>query len=559
MTEMELFQGGGYNADDMGLGKVCLRACLLQYGGYLLQGQTIQLLGVISLNRVLEIVHRDVSDARQKKDYTRHLKKGTKDEPQPDDAKCPSGNQYGIECACVDAGPAARMRPQSGANLIVVPAGLVANWLAEINRHLDLQDTTCDWKIRHAYSDDKMNKLAPRLTDKDHELLVPAHNKEKTLFHCMVDQCRLVCVTTKGCYPGHVINTMRYLYFPPPATSTSRQKPPVLAKRKLAWGRVAADECHTEVSPNAGTIYLFRSFGTTVKKWFLSGTPFERSPAQMEGWVSLISDSSWTSPEPSPAWPEKTEHRLNLKYCTPSALKALGKTHKRIVDGTEKTPAVISRHISMLTRVLRTLWIKRSASRSKFFNDTLTPSVPNTHYDVDCQLPEKFKELVNSPVMAITDQLKKANEKARHTWMADGQKGSEPQINISSWMMRVRRLRILSTFPVLGLLEDTKNLSLSGVEDRSKEKAWVSLSKKHLYDLEERGSPYERHLREICAEKDCPKIGAINQLIDKQWDQHEKAVFCSMGPTPALILYWVGHRPTVSTLVLLQVQAPIVL
>ena len=37
MTEMELFQGGGFNADDMGLGKVCLYMWLL-HNGYLLQG-----------------------------------------------------------------------------------------------------------------------------------------------------------------------------------------------------------------------------------------------------------------------------------------------------------------------------------------------------------------------------------------------------------------------------------------------------------------------------------------------------------------------------------------
>ena len=36
MTEMELFKGGGFNADDMGLGKVCFYIWLLQNGCLLL-------------------------------------------------------------------------------------------------------------------------------------------------------------------------------------------------------------------------------------------------------------------------------------------------------------------------------------------------------------------------------------------------------------------------------------------------------------------------------------------------------------------------------------------
>ena len=392
MTEMELFQGGGYNADDMGLGKVCLYIRLLQYG-CLLQGQTIQLLGVISLNRVLELVHLDVFRARKEKDYTKHLKKGTRQEPQPSDAKCPSGNEYGIECACVDAGPAARMRPRTGANLIVVPAGLVANWLSEINKHLDLGNKTCDWQVRHAYADNKINKLATRLTANDRHLLEPIFNEDRMSYIPAVHQSRLICVTTRGCYTGHIVNVMRHSVLPPKASKKARQKPRVWVNWKIAWGRVAADECHTEVSPGAGTIHLFRSLGPNVRKWFLSGTPFERSPAQMGSWVSSLYHETWIKPEPSPAWPEMAEHRSNLKFCTPTALKQLGKTHERIVDGTEKNATTISQHISRLTKVLRTLWIKRDATRSKFFDDALTPSVPNTHYDVDCRLPDKFKDL----------------------------------------------------------------------------------------------------------------------------------------------------------------------
>ena len=501
---------------------------------------------------MLELVHYEVFCARAKEDYAEHLPKGTKAEPQSDGAKCPSGNKYGIECACVDAGPAARMRPKNGANLIVVPAGLVANWLAEINRHMDLYDDICDWQIRHAYADKKMNKLATRLTDDDAHLLEPQRNGNSDTYRSTIGQCRLVCITTRGCYNAYVAGQIGQWILPPKAKPRSRQKPREFHRRKIAWGRVAADECHTEVSHAAGTIFLFRSFGASVRKWFLSGTPFERSPAQMASWVSSLFDEWWNKPEPSYAWPEKATHRQDLKLCTPKALKDLGKAHERIVDGTEKNSRAISRHISNLTTVLRTLWIKRDADRSRFFDQPLTPLVPNTHCDVDCRLPDKFKDLVNSPVTAITDQLVLENDAARRQWDEDGRLGVEPHINVHNWMRRVRRLRILSTFPVLGTLEATKNLELTGAED--KEKGWVSVAKEHLYNLVERDSPYERHIEQICAERDSPKIAAINELIDRRWDGDEKAVFCSMGPTPALVLYWVGHRSIVPTVVPLGVQ-----
>ena len=94
---------------------------------------------------MLELVYYEVFCIRAKKDYAEYLPKGTKTELQSDGAKYLSGNKYGIEYVCVDAGPVARIRPKNGANLIVVPAGLVANWLAEINKYINLYNNICDW------------------------------------------------------------------------------------------------------------------------------------------------------------------------------------------------------------------------------------------------------------------------------------------------------------------------------------------------------------------------------------------------------------------------------
>ena len=118
--------------------------------------------------------------------------------------------------------------------------------------------------------------------------------------------------------------------------------------------------------------------------------------------------------------------------------------------------------------------------------------MPNIYCDVDCRLPDKFKDLVNSPVTAITDQLVLENDAARRQWDENGRLGVEPHINVYNWIKRVRRLRIFSIFPVLGTLEATKNLELTGAEN--KKKGWVSVAKKYLYNFVERNLFYERHI-----------------------------------------------------------------
>lgn len=65
MAEMEMFSGGGYTADDMGLGKVCTSSVLNLPEGSNLKHQTIELLGLIALNLVLIKNKRDVEKARQ--------------------------------------------------------------------------------------------------------------------------------------------------------------------------------------------------------------------------------------------------------------------------------------------------------------------------------------------------------------------------------------------------------------------------------------------------------------------------------------------------------------
>lgn len=125
------------------------------------------MLGLICLNRILEEAHAEVTAARTNNETGNHLAQGTESTPQSPDDQCPSGRKFGIECPCVDDGPATHLKPQSGPNLIVVPAALVPNWLQEAKEHLAPSNQPPEWEIRHAYGDRKVNQLAKKLSVDD--------------------------------------------------------------------------------------------------------------------------------------------------------------------------------------------------------------------------------------------------------------------------------------------------------------------------------------------------------------------------------------------------------
>lgn len=97
-------------------------------------------------------------------------------------------------------------------------------------------------------------------------------------------------------------------------------------------------------------------------------------------------------------------------------------------------------------------------------------------------------------------------------------------------------MRILSTFPRLGNLEAITGQKLTGQQDS--ENDWLKNFTQRLCELCRTKSPYERHIRDICAPDHCIKLAVVLGLI-KGWESNEKAVFCTMGPTNALILYGV--------------------
>lgn len=143
----------------------------------------------------------------------------------------------------------------------------MSDWCKEAMQHLDHNnDLLGPWNMRYGYPHkSSRDKRCSRLDRKDRGFLeLQQAEAESDRYHPSASAT--IIITIKGCWHNHV-NT----YFTQPTVT-------------FAWGRVAADEAHKKQS-NGGTIKIFKQIGDDVRKWMLTGTPFESSPAQMSGWL----------------------------------------------------------------------------------------------------------------------------------------------------------------------------------------------------------------------------------------------------------------------------------
>ena len=68
----------------------------------------------------------------------------------------------------------------------------------------------------------------------------------------------------------------------------------------------------------------------------------------------------------------------------------------------------------------------------------------------------------------------------------------------------------------------------------------MKMVKGRLYELAETDCPFQLDVKDICSPQHCTKLAKMREVIDREWKRDEKAVWFTMGPMNALILYWVS-------------------
>ena len=125
------------------------------------------------------------------------------------------------------------------------------------------------------------------------------------------------------------------------------------------------DEAHLKQRSTTSLITTFKG-SPQARKWFVTGTLFESFADQLPRWISTLQTHRWSVYNPDatePPWPRRDEYQQTLLLCTSAALKALGYTCKQLIDyKVDLTPPKTLDHVSKLSVVLKTLYLKRSAT-----------------------------------------------------------------------------------------------------------------------------------------------------------------------------------------------------
>ena len=64
------------------------------------------------------------------------------------------------------------------------------------------------------------------------------------------------------------------------------------------------------------------------------------------------------------------------------------------------------KYIKTLMQMLKTLWLKCSATQCTFYSHSLTDVPLNMHQNIDCLLLNRFVDLVNASIAIISSNLK---------------------------------------------------------------------------------------------------------------------------------------------------------
>ena len=100
-------------------------------------------------------------------------------------------------------------------NLIVVSAALVANWLQEAQIHLNPENKSEKWVMRHTYDDVKMNKLAIKLFKSDQKLLKlkPDNVSNSVYLQPTFEQSCIIIIITRESYSDHIKQIMKDTHY----------------------------------------------------------------------------------------------------------------------------------------------------------------------------------------------------------------------------------------------------------------------------------------------------------------------------------------------------------
>ncbi|KAL4860459.1 P-loop containing nucleoside triphosphate hydrolase protein [Aspergillus spectabilis] len=441
---------GGILADEMGLGK------------------TRTLIAACVMGRWLEVMAEGIETSWQhgKAD---HLSKSDMT------GSCPSAGKYPLRCLCEAENPFKPEKIIRGLNLIMSPPALTHNWAQEWLKVVDIEHKELKMQLCWAYcaapsiADENLLKLRPHIrsfsaiieespddffpadeetrrdaklrqkaiagiafekknryqegdTDWPNPELTEAHQKALETEASPVfpnGMQRYAILTSPGCWENHVSkHYAKRVAFSKKVPHKQEPYSCSVTFGRLLFGRFIRDECHLEPRITSKALSIIARMKARPVSWFASGTPFEKDPRDLIGFISIL-DSEFSKDEA-------------LNDCDHRAFEALERRFKKATSDEEFKDI----GADLAKKLIKVGYIQRYRD-SDWFGKRLT-NIPDLHErEQDCPLePEDRTRIqkVRESLELATDQLA-------------GGKGEGAQALKQKFYRPYQRLIVVRTFP----------------------------------------------------------------------------------------------------------------
>lgn len=464
--------------------------------------------------------------------------------------ECPSASDSYLECLCVPNSPTRHLiSAWGGANLIIVPLSLLQHWFNTWNAFvktdfqgirpillrghqqtnpnvapveqkagaLRIQETRM--VLEAEATDDAIRRGWASPSARVHQAALAAYKREEVTSPPRVEQ--LTVITTPGSFESRVQRplSLSKSVRTPSSGPGSRTHPPVITVRGDRWRRVIRDESHEE----RGFAQTVKIMGALIGRppcWMASGTPFDKSPADLVHYIRVLEQARWQSDK-------------ELRHCTASALADLGKRFKGLQESQKRAANPVAKQqldgslqaiSSELGRILASIGFIRRTANSKWDGQPLLDLPPHQQQDIDCPLGPAEK--------ALLEDLRAAAQRTADQ-VHQGDSGAQHDFKRSFY-----RFRLSTTLPGLAALYNR--------EGKPEDFVWTSRQmQEQQWEAAPEQTPIGRELEFILGH--CPRWTKLRDLIDgrarKADGTYGKIVIMSYFPIVIFTLTLVRQDP----------------
>ena len=280
--------------------------------------------------------------------------------------------------------------------MALVPSKLLGNWAKEWNRFIDVNDTLLNFKLLIGHSQAKNDDA---LTGHVGDGLATAPNSTPAQA-----ASRFLVLTTPGSYKSNVAKALKRTFhssYVPLGRKRAVQR--LESEQRDVWGQVYRDEYHEE--KGVGTVGMdvcrnARTKNNGCQVWFVSGTPWAKSPRDLQGVLEVLSGPSW-------------EHHPCLKAATGEQYRRLISGYEALLNRTEAIPLLLTKNnpISTMAEILETIMIRRTGD-SSWFNGPIINLPRHTRSIIEVAFPDSFRPFLTEMENKVKQLLNK--EGSRH-------------------------------------------------------------------------------------------------------------------------------------------------